>query len=204
VKVLELLTDDLASDIEPSTCGILDAAIAEFEEFGIRRTSIAEIAKRAGVHRATVYRRFPSKDELVLAATILWTRRFFAQISDAVAHLPTDAERLVEGFVVAHRTLLRDAFVTRMLTTERDIALPFLTVDGGPVIAALRDFLVSQTHATGKDRDDIIATAELAARIGLSLLLTPQSHFQLDTDRRRRAFARRYLLHTAADPTNSR
>jgi AcrR family transcriptional regulator len=193
--MLELLTARAEADLDDSTREILDAALAEFQEFGIRRTSIGEVAKRAGVHRATVYRRYATKDELVLAVAVHWTRRFFARISEAVAHLPTATERLVEGFTVTHRTIRDDPLVARMLSTERDLALPFLTVEGGPVIAALRDFLVAQAVAAGEaSSEDLIAGAELATRIGLSLLLTPSSHFQLDTDEQRRAFARRYLL----------
>jgi AcrR family transcriptional regulator len=201
MTMLEFLTADPPTGIDDSTRGVLDAALAEFQEFGIRRTTIGEVAKRAGIHRATVYRRYPSKDDLVMAVAIHWTQRFFSQISQAVAHLTTDTDRLVEGFTVAHRTIREDPLVARMLTTERDIALPFLTVNGGPVIATLRDYLVSQTNTTGTDRDDITADAELAARVGLSLLLTPESHFQLTTDDQRRAFARRYLLRPP--PTDS-
>jgi AcrR family transcriptional regulator len=195
--MLEILTADPLQDLDGPTIEILDAALAEFTQFGIRRTSIAEIAKRAGIHRATVYRRFPSKDELVMAAAILWTRRFFSEITRAVAHLGSVDDRLVEGFTVAYPAIRTDPFVTRILTTDREIALPFLTVDGGPVIATLRDFLVTQARAAGEDRDDLIATAELATRIGLSLLLTPETHFHLDTEEQRRAFARRYLVHPA-------
>ena len=36
-------------------------------EFGIRRTSMGEIARRSGLSPATLYRRFAGKDELVWA-----------------------------------------------------------------------------------------------------------------------------------------
>jgi AcrR family transcriptional regulator len=186
-------SDDTADD---STTAILDAALAEFTEFGIRRTSIAEVAKRAGVHRATVYRRYPTKDELVSAALLRWAGGFFAAVADAVAHLPTVEERLVEGFTVCHRTIRDDPFAARMLSSEPEVTLPFLTINGGPIIAAVRDFLVAQRRAAGDDRHDITETAEIGARLGLSLLLTPESSFDLQTDEQRRDFARRHITGT--------
>jgi AcrR family transcriptional regulator len=46
---------------------ILDAALELLIERGVQATSIEEVAKRAGVTRATVYRRFPDKTRLLIA-----------------------------------------------------------------------------------------------------------------------------------------
>ncbi|WP_411161838.1 helix-turn-helix domain-containing protein, partial [Mycobacteroides abscessus] len=40
---------------------ILDAAHDEFSMVGIQRTSMDTVARQAGVSRATLYRRFPTK-----------------------------------------------------------------------------------------------------------------------------------------------
>ncbi len=193
--MLEHLIATATTDATPddSTTAILDAALAEFTEFGIRRTSIAEVAKRAGVHRATVYRRYPTKEELVTATLLRWARGFFGAVANAVGHLPTVDQRLVEGFTVCHRSIRDDPFFARMLTSEPDVTLPFLTTNGGPLIAAVRDFIAAEARTAGDARSNIVETAEIGARLGLSFLLTPQSTFQLDTDEQRRAFARRYL-----------
>jgi AcrR family transcriptional regulator len=47
---------------------ILDAALETFIEHGIAATSIEQIAKRAGVGKPTVYRRWSSKERLVADA----------------------------------------------------------------------------------------------------------------------------------------
>jgi AcrR family transcriptional regulator len=47
---------------------ILLSTLALFSERGISQTSVNEIAYRAGVTRVTVYRHFPDKEALVLAA----------------------------------------------------------------------------------------------------------------------------------------
>jgi AcrR family transcriptional regulator len=59
---------------------ILDASYELFSQRGIRAVGINEVIERAGVATATLYRHFPSKDELVLAFLQLreqrWTKDF--------------------------------------------------------------------------------------------------------------------------------
>lgn len=47
---------------------ILDAALAQFAKLGFDGLSVEGVAARAGVAKATIYRRYPSKVELVIAA----------------------------------------------------------------------------------------------------------------------------------------
>ena len=44
---------------------ILDAARSCVLDFGLRRTTLAEVARRAGVSRPTVYRRWPDTRAVV-------------------------------------------------------------------------------------------------------------------------------------------
>jgi len=53
---------------EEVDAAILDATIDELEEHGYGAVSIEAVAARAGVAKTTVYRRWPSKDELVFDA----------------------------------------------------------------------------------------------------------------------------------------
>ena len=46
---------------------VLDAAYELFSQRGIRAVGVEEVIDRAGVAKATLYRHFPSKDDLVLA-----------------------------------------------------------------------------------------------------------------------------------------
>jgi AcrR family transcriptional regulator len=47
---------------------ILDATVALYAERGMAGLSVEAVAARAGVAKTTIYRRWPSKEELVLAA----------------------------------------------------------------------------------------------------------------------------------------
>ncbi|WP_049571446.1 TetR/AcrR family transcriptional regulator [Nonomuraea sp. SBT364] len=74
---------------------ILRAAIALLAERGVDRTSIEAIARRAGVTKVTVYRRWRTKDEL-LAQAIETARDDLPNVAEAVeGTLPEVIERLL-------------------------------------------------------------------------------------------------------------
>jgi len=50
---------------------ILGAALVEYAERGLDGLSVDAVAARAGVSKATIYRRYPSKEELVIAAAFV-------------------------------------------------------------------------------------------------------------------------------------
>jgi AcrR family transcriptional regulator len=177
---------------------ILDAALTEYLAHGFRRTSVDDIARRAGIGRATVYRRFTTRDELVQAVLVRECRRFFADIADATRDLPTLADRLVEGFVVGLRSARRQPLLQRMLDSEPEASIPFLTTQGGPAIAVMRAFLLRQYLDSAEARAGNLATgaeeiAEILVRLCISLVLNPDSALPLQTDEQARATGRRYL-----------
>ena len=61
--------------VDQATERILDAATAEFARRGVRRTTMNQIANAAGLGVATVYRRFPQKDQLVRSLIPLYLAR---------------------------------------------------------------------------------------------------------------------------------
>jgi AcrR family transcriptional regulator len=183
---------------DPVSASILDAALAEFRDFGLRRANVDAVARRAGVSRATLYRRFENKDVLVQAVLIRECRRFFESIAAAVAGLPSAVDRLVEGFVVGVRYARRDPLLSRLLASDPEALLPYLTVEGGLVVAVARDFLVAQGQGSPDgdkpvDGRDPAGVAELFVRLAISFTLTPDSAIPLGTDEEVRTFARSYL-----------
>jgi AcrR family transcriptional regulator len=174
---------------------ILDAALAEYLAHGFRRTSVDDVARRAGIGRATIYRRFAARDEIVQAVLVRETRRFFADIAEATKQLPSLADRLVEGFVVGLRNARDHSLLQQILTSEPDVSIPFLTTRGGPAVAVMREFLLRQyLDCVETDSDTKPAeVAEILVRLCFSLVLNPDSCLPLRTDEEARATARRYL-----------
>lgn len=177
---------------------ILDAAREQFMTFGLRRSTVDDVAKRAKVSRVTVYRRIGNKDSLVSACLLREYRRFVADVDEAVAALPTMEDRLVAGFVAVLKHIREHPLVGGLLRLEPEIMLPFLTLESGPAFLAMRGYLADRLrHAQrleGRPETDPTPVAELMVRITVSFLLNPLSCFELDDDEQVRAFARRYLV----------
>lgn len=77
---------------------ILSAAVQLFAEQGFRCTEVQQIADLAGVGKGTVYRFYPTKDELFQAAVEDVMQRLTAQVDDAVCMIDDPLEHLREGF----------------------------------------------------------------------------------------------------------
>lgn len=178
---------------------ILGAALNQAEDFGLRRFTMDDVARRTGVSRVTVYRYFPKKDQLLEAILMRELRRFLRKIDDAVRLQPGPEEKLVEGLVFTLTFLRGHRLLQRLLRTEPDLVLPNLTLDGGPAIAAAREFVARHARAEivagnlALPESDIEAIAELVVRVALSFVVAPQSVLDLDDPAALRAFCRRWV-----------
>ena len=177
---------------------ILDAAREQFMTFGLRRSTVDDVARRAGVSRVTVYRRIGNKDSLVSACLLREYRRFLVEVDDAVAALPTTEDRLVEGFAAVLRHIREHPLIGGLLRLEPETMLPFLTLESGPALLAIRDYLADRLRearrAEGRPVSDPTPVAELMVRVTVSFLLNPVSCFELDDESQVREFARRCLV----------
>ncbi|WP_051168781.1 TetR/AcrR family transcriptional regulator [Nocardia abscessus] len=190
--------DQFTADVEddPQATQILDAALAEFRDRGIDRVRIEHIARRACLHRATVYRAFPSKDLLVTSALTRWLQHVLSGITTAAADHTDVRDRAAEGFAIALRTLRNDPLTNRILLADEG-GQPFVITYGATLLAAARAFFAEQLRrADDLGNIDPDASAEIAARLSLALLLIPNSYFSLETDEDARLFAR-HLIPTA-------
>ncbi len=184
---------------------ILQAALDAFAEAGVRRTSADDIARRAGVNRATLYRRLGSMDEIVTAAMLYEAGRVLAEIESGVGDLPEPPTRaqiddyVVAFFTVTIATLRGNRLLTRLLDVDRDETLRVLTVGAAEVLQLTAAFLAEpirriRGHTGGStDPDEIDALSALLARLTLSLLLTPDGPPTLDTEQQQRWFAETVL-----------
>ena len=73
---------------------LLDATDQLVQQFGMSKTSMADVARGAGVARGTLYRYFESREVLFNAMAQRTTERFFDEVSAAMDRRPTLAEQL--------------------------------------------------------------------------------------------------------------
>src|SRR5918997_7119329 len=93
---------------------VLDTAYELFSRRGIRGVGVEEVIERAGVAKATLYRHFPSKDDLVLAFLERREERWTRGLVEAEARRrgETPEERLLAVFDVFDEWFRGAAFDT--------------------------------------------------------------------------------------------
>lgn len=176
---------------------ILDAALELFAELGITRVSIDDIARRAGVNRATLYRRIGGKDAVVRAALVQETARILDSIATGLRAIPDDSQRVIDGLVITVTTLRSHPVLHKALAVDRERTLAAVTVDAGDILNLATVFVAQEILAvrTGGDQlHDVEPLAGMLVRLVHSLVLIPGTPPRLDTDEALRDFATRYLV----------
>lgn len=195
-RLLRAVATPQASDAEPASDAIENAALRQFELFGINRTTMDDIARRAKIARVTLYRRFPGRKALVEAVMLRELRRFLSDLDGAIAPYDDPEDRLVEGFTFALNSIREHRLLQRLLESEPEFVLPHLTVNGAPFLDAARDYLAARLLRDPNDNrtpEELLVIADIVVRLLLSYLLIPRTPVDLDNPAHARAFARRYL-----------
>jgi AcrR family transcriptional regulator len=93
MSILMTTTEDL-----PVRQRILDTAQRLFYRDGFRAVGIDTIVAEAGVAKMSLYRHFPSKDDLIVAHLEESNRQYWEWLDGAVAHLDDPEEKLIAMF----------------------------------------------------------------------------------------------------------
>jgi AcrR family transcriptional regulator len=184
------------------TTRILDATLEQAELIGVRRTTMEDVARRSGVGRATLYRRFPTKDILIDAVVLAEARHYLDGVGQARARADNLEDRLVFGTVFTVTFLREHTLLRKLLRTEPETILPSLTVDAGAILDFAIDFTAGQlrTDLYGDQKTSpaqerhLRTAAELHTRLTLSFIVTPHTGIKLTTLDDTRTYVRTYLL----------
>jgi len=177
LNMMNLLSPDSTVQDDNSTeAKILAAALQLFNEFGLRRTSMDDIAKRAGLGRATIYRRYADKEALVKVAMLREGRKFLDDVRAAIDHYESREEAMIEGFALVVINARNHTLFQRLLISEPETILPYLTINGA-VVAMMARFYFQQVLEEERIRGlklvgNLDAMSEMVTRLLHSLALT--------------------------------
>jgi AcrR family transcriptional regulator len=189
-------------DPDEITTRILAAALEQAELVGMRRTTMDDVARRSGVGRATLYRRFPNKAALNDAIVLSEARRYLEGSALARAQGATFEDRMVYGTAFAVTFMREHALLKKLLRTEPEAILPSLTIDAGAIIdfatdysvTWLREELYGTIPTTSAQERHLRTVAELQTRLTLSFIVTPHTSIKLTTIDDVREYVRDYLM----------
>src|SRR3954447_2411485 len=105
---------------------ILKAAAEEVAAVGLRRTTLTDVARRAGVSRMTVYREYGDAAALFRALLTESIGEVVLGAEADAAKAPTVRERLVESVALTVERLAAHPMMTRVLELDPELLLPFV------------------------------------------------------------------------------
>jgi AcrR family transcriptional regulator len=137
--------------------------------------SIADVARKLGVTRQTVYRYFPSTDALLAAAATRAASGFLERLAEQVAGITTPAEAAVEAVATTLEWLPEDNRVGLLLSSDRANAFSADVTSEVAVGFArtMLDRFEVDWAAFGFDDDGMSELAEFLLRIIQSFVVDP-------------------------------
>ena len=154
--------------------GYLDAARESILAVGWRRTTLTDVARRAGVSRMTLYRRWPDTQTLLAD---LMTREWGQVLAEATAAPVSEdpLENLRRAVVATVRGLRANELLRRIIDVDPEVLLPYLLDRRGRsqelLASALADLIRSgQGYGSIRTGDpDLLARSLVLACQGFAL-----------------------------------
>lgn len=154
----------------------MDAAERCFIRYGVMKTTVEDVAKTAKVSRATVYRYFGGRDDIILGVVTRDARRFFERLARRLAAGGDVGDVIVDGVLFTVREVRADPHLQLLFAPDVVGVTASLAGASDALFAETTTFLtpfLENARKAGALRADIdIADAvEWVLRAVISLLL---------------------------------
>ncbi|AZP83506.1 TetR/AcrR family transcriptional regulator [Mycobacterium avium] len=173
---------------------ILDTARGVFETYGVRRANIDDVAARAGVSRSTIYRRFPTKENLFGQVVRREAELFFSTLDQATAGC--DPQRaVIEAFALGVRLVKDSALYSRIAESEPELFGLFSRSQVFPT-RQFADGIAHTLRRCGAEQaePDLDNIADILLRVALGIIVFPTDRLDTADPAAVRDYAARYLV----------
>jgi TetR/AcrR family transcriptional regulator len=190
IKRAETATESLA-EIDRT---ILDTARSVFETYGVRRANIEDVAARAGVSRSTIYRRFPTKDDLFAHVVRREAELFFSTLDKATTGCDPQ-QAVVEAFALGVRLVQDSPLYSRIAESEPELLGMFSRSQVFP-IRQFADGIAYTLRRCGADNSDsdLANIGDILLRVALGIIVFPTDRLDTSEPGAVREYAARYLV----------
>jgi AcrR family transcriptional regulator len=184
---------------------VVEAALTCIERWGLAKTTVDDIAREAGVSRATLYRAFPGGKEVVLEALLRHeAARFFHTVTHQLDQAGSLEDLLTVGVTEAARFLMEHQALRYLLAHEPERILPAFTFDRlGETLAVATAFAAPHVRRFVTTDRAAADQADLIARVLLSYAMNPSAHLDLTDERAVRRFVTTYLMPALAGASDN-
>ena len=175
--------------IDTTVDTILSAARRCYLEDGISGTGMKEVAVAAGVARSTVYRYFPGRDDLLVATVKREMEAFNVHIRGKLSRYDDPADQLVEGLVLAIKSIPRRPLLRAVFASEDDSRARRVLWSSDVIVhfgEELMDHVISPAASSGQLQDAVRPEilVEWVYRLLLSFLTLPSNWIGSDDELR--------------------
>ncbi|HYQ63189.1 TetR/AcrR family transcriptional regulator [Actinophytocola sp.] len=151
---------------------LLDAAKECVLAVGVRRTTLSDVARTAGVSRMTLYRRFPDVRGMLSALITREVGTMLAKATEAARDEPTARGQLVVASVQMLRSLAANPFMHAVIERDAEMLVPYIFERIGTSQRMTEEYLYAQLAAGHADNSIRSAPLKVQART-VFLLLQP-------------------------------
>lgn len=183
---------------------VLAATLVCLSRWGVAKTTLDDIARAAGVSRATVYRMFPGGKDTVLDALVAdELARFATELADRLGDTKDLEGLLVAGITFASRTLSGHEALQYLLAHEPEQVLPHVSFGRFDLVLAAASRLVAPHLARFLGDEPALRTGEWVTRLVLSYTMAPSPSYDFTDEGSVRSFVRSYVLPGLIDRTTT-
>jgi AcrR family transcriptional regulator len=188
------------ADEREARARIIEAAIRCIERDETEQFTLSRVAAELGVIRQTIYRYYPSTDELLSAVSQASVNSFLEELDQQLRPLTRPADWVVEALAMAIEQLPTQRYLVLLLTAGRSTSFTHGVVSD--VAMRIGTGLARQSAvdwaAAGYDERRLSELIELMLRIIQSMVVTPPTPPR--TGDELRGFLQRWLAPAIAAP----
>lgn len=152
----------------------LDATSRCFARYGVRRTSVQDVASELGVNRTTVYRQVGNIEQQAMLLAVRDTHRLLSSLPSRITP-PVGPRTVVELLATLVREARAHPVMAKMLADERDLIGSFVARDVPNLMdratTAFAPLVVLATSTGNLARRNPVRLAQWLVRITASLVL---------------------------------
>ncbi len=183
------------SDRSSQRIKVVDAALRCLARLGTTKTTVDDIAREAGLSRATLYRIFPGGKEGIFSAVVdTEVARLFSALAVAMGEATDLEDVLVAGISEAASRLTSHAALSYLFEFEPGVIQPVLAFSEGDRLLLVASDFAAPFFGRWLEHDQALRAAEWAVRIVVSYIVNPAQGVDLSQADHARRLVQAFVL----------